>query len=64
MNRIREMREAAKMNQRQLAEKTHIPQSLLSNLEREVRQPWPAAAKKIARALKTPVAELFPNLGK
>ena len=60
-NNLREKREASGLNQRELAEKVHMPQSMLSDIERGVRKPWPKVAKKLSRVLKVPVRELFPE---
>jgi len=61
VNNLREKREEGGISQRQLAEKVHYPQSTISELERGVRKPWPKVAKKLSRALKMPVNELFPQ---
>lgn len=60
-NRIREAREAKGWNQRELAEATHTCQAIISEVERGVRRPWPRVAKKVARALKASVEEIFPD---
>jgi transcriptional regulator with XRE-family HTH domain len=60
-NNLRSKREASGLNQRELAEKAHIPQSTVSELERGARKPWFKVAKKLARVLKVPIHELFPQ---
>jgi transcriptional regulator with XRE-family HTH domain len=60
-NKLREIREAKGFNQRELAEKAHSPQSTLSELERGARRPWPKVAKRLSKALDTPIEELFPD---
>lgn len=59
-NRIREIRESIGWNQRELAEAAHVCQTTISELEREVRKPWPAVIKKLSRALKVKSEEIFP----
>lgn len=60
-NNLREKREIRGLNQRELAEKAHIPQSTVSELERGVRKPWLKVAKKLSRALGITIQELFPD---
>ena len=60
-NKIRQAREAKSWNQRQLAEATHTCQALISELERDIRKPWPKVAKKLSQALEVPIEELFPE---
>ena len=60
-SRIREAREAKGWNQRELAEATHTCQAIISELERENRKPWLKVAKKLSKALKVPIEELFPE---
>ena len=60
MSILRTKREATGLNQRELAEKAHVPQSTVSELERGTRKPWPKVARKLSRILKMPVSELFP----
>ena len=61
MNRVRQIREMKGMNQRQLAERTHTPQSLVSSIERGVIKPWLKVMKRLSKALKVPARELFPE---
>ena len=61
MSILRTRREASGLNQRELAEKVHIPQSIISDLELEKRKPWPRIKRKLARVLKTTEDELFPK---
>ena len=63
MEKLREVRLAKGLNQRELAERSHTAQSLVSALERGVVKPWPKVAKKLARALGASVEELFPAEG-
>ena len=51
-NRLREIRETKGWNQRELAEATHVCQTVISDLEREVRKPWPLVVKRLSKALK------------
>ncbi len=61
-NNLKEKRQEAGLNQRQLAEKAHLPQSAVSDIELGKREPWPKALKRLARALKVEISELFPDL--
>jgi len=61
MNRLRAMRFARGLNQRELSEKAHTPQSLVSAIERGVLKPWPAVIGRLAKALECPQSELFPD---
>ena len=60
-NQIKEVRLMKGLNQRELSEKTHTPQSIISSLERGVLKPWPKVMKKLSRVLKTPAEVLFPE---
>lgn len=60
-NKLREIREARGLNQRELAEKAHTPQSTISELERGVRRPWLKVARRLSKTLDTPIEELFPD---
>ena len=63
-NHVREVRENAGLKQRELAEITHLPQSLISDLERGTRKVWDSAALKISHVLGVAVDELFPGTNK
>ena len=63
MNRVRVLREIKGLNQRELSELTHTPQSLISAIEREVMKPWFSVAKRLSSVLDTPITELFPDDG-
>ncbi|MBI2934901.1 MAG: helix-turn-helix transcriptional regulator [Chloroflexi bacterium] len=56
---ITEYRLAAGLSQRELAERCHVVQSCLCEIEHGKRRPWPKLARKLARVLKVPVAELL-----
>jgi len=60
-NRLRECRIANGLNQRQLAEKTHTAQSLISTLERGNIKPWPKVMLRLSKVLKVSRKELFPE---
>lgn len=60
-NNLRKAREERGLNQRELAEKAHIAQSLVSHMETGRIKPWPKAARKLARVLKVRREELFPD---
>jgi transcriptional regulator with XRE-family HTH domain len=61
MNRVKEIRQAKGLNQRQLAELSHTPQSAVSNIELGRWQAWPKVMQRIAQALRVRVEELFPE---
>jgi transcriptional regulator with XRE-family HTH domain len=61
MNKIRQIREMKGLNQRQLAEKAHTAQSLISNLEHDRMKPWPKVIRRLSRVLKVSRQELFPE---
>jgi len=61
MNRVREYREAAGLNQRQLAERCHISPSIISEVENQNRRSYPKVRRQIARVLRVPIREVFPN---
>ena len=60
-NELREFRLEKGLNQRELSEKAHTPQSIVSALERGVLIPWPNVAKRLSNALSVPINELFPD---
>jgi len=60
-NRIREKREALRMSQVKLATLTGIANGCISDFELGKREPWPSARKRLAVALGTTEAELFPT---
>jgi transcriptional regulator with XRE-family HTH domain len=57
--KIRELREAAKLTQEDLAHEARISTSTLSRIERGNYQPRLDTLGKLAQALKVPVAELL-----
>ena len=61
MNRVRQVREARGLKQRELSEQAHTCQALVSSIEREVLKPWPKVAERLSEALGVPVEELFPQ---
>ena len=61
MNKLREIRLAMGLNQRELSEASHTPQALVSALEREVLKPWPSVAQRLSQALGVPPEKLFPE---
>lgn len=61
MNRVKEIRQAKGLNQRQLAELSHTPQSAVSNIELGRWKAWPEVMQRIAQALGVCVEELFPE---
>jgi putative transcriptional regulator len=61
MNRVKEIRIAKGLNQRELAELSHVCQTIISDVERGTRKPWASLITKLARVLKVRKEELFPN---
>ena len=60
---LREARFRKGLNQYDISLKTGIPQSKISLFENHYLTPKPEEAQKIARALRLPVTELFPENG-
>lgn len=63
MNRIREIREAVRMAQKELAEKVGISCPFLCDLEKNRRGAKPETYQRIADALNVPVTELMQKAG-
>lgn len=61
MNKLRQVREARGLNQRQLSELSHTPQSLVSAIERGALKPWLRVAERLSEALGIAIEELFPE---
>ena len=59
--KVRQSRIRKGLNQRELSQRAGICQSILSDIERGTRQPWPAIAQRLAQALDVEVKTLFPN---
>jgi transcriptional regulator with XRE-family HTH domain len=57
--RLREVRQAQGLTQEHLAEKASLSLNFLNLIERGERGPSFDSLERLARALKTPVAELF-----
>jgi len=60
-NNLRAFRLRKGLNQRELSEASHTPQSIISALERGVLKPWPKVKRRLTRVLKTTQEELFPE---
>lgn len=60
-NRVKKIRESLGLKQRELAEQIHACQSDISALETGRLRPRIGLARKLSRALKVPVRELFPD---
>ena len=60
-NRVKEVREKAKMSQVELARRTFIASTNISSIECGRLAAWPKARKALARVLNVPEAELFPE---
>lgn len=58
-NNVRILREKRGLNQRQLAEKAHVAQSMVSDIELGKRKPWPKVKRDLAEVLGVPEEELF-----
>jgi transcriptional regulator with XRE-family HTH domain len=61
MTKLRELRVAKGLNQRELSEASHTPQAIVSALERDVLKPWPKVAQRLSDALGVPAEQLFPQ---
>lgn len=61
MNKVKVLRSKKGLNQRQLAELSHTPQSLISALERGKVKPWVKLAERLSIALDVPIDEIFPH---
>ena len=61
MNNLREIRIIKRLNQRQLSELSHTPQSIVSSIERGVLKPWTKVAQRFSGVLGIPPNELFPD---
>lgn len=59
--RLRNARELRGLNQRQLAERMHVAQPLVSWVETGRMKPWPAFMERAAEALGLSIEELFPE---
>jgi transcriptional regulator with XRE-family HTH domain len=63
-NKLREIRTARGLSQLQLSFLSQVPNCVISDIERGIRQPWPKVRHALARTLKIPILELFPNSDK
>ena len=61
-NRLRKIRERQKLNQRQLAEACHTPQSLICAVEKGTKATWPKLTQSLCRVLNVNPKEIFPYL--
>ena len=64
MNAIRQRRLALGLSQIKLANRTGLSNGYISDFELGKRQPWPKARKALAKALKVPASEIFPDEGR
>lgn len=62
-NKIRELREKLGLSQSQLARKAAVNQSFLSLVENKKTTPYPKFKRNVARVLRCPIDEVFPNEG-
>ena len=61
-NNLRKLRQHINMNQRQLAEVVHTPQSLISDVERGQKATWPKLTDKLCVVLDKRPRDIFPYL--
>lgn len=61
MNTLLEERRERGLNQRELSELSHTPQSLVSAIERGALKPWPKVAERLSSVLGVPIERLFPE---
>ncbi len=61
-NRLKFYRTKRKLSQRELASAAGLTQPTIQRIEAHVNAPEPRSAESIAKALDTPLAEVFPNL--
>jgi len=61
MTKLRDVRVAKGLNQREVSEASHTPQAIVSALERGVLKPWPKVAQRLSKALGVPAEQLFPE---
>lgn len=61
MNTVHKVRQSKGINQRQLSELSHTPQSLVSAIERGMLKPWLKVAQRFSLVLEVPIEELFPE---
>jgi len=62
-NKVREFREKAGISQTELARRIRIACTNLSAVECGRLAPWPKVRKALARELKIPESDLFPDNG-
>ena len=60
-SKVREFREKAGLSQSELGRRAGIAESNLSKIENGLWQAWPKARRRLARALKVRISELFPE---
>jgi len=62
-NKLREIRLGLGLSQLQLSFLSHVPNCVISDIERGIRTPWPKARRLLAQALRLPEREIFPDNG-
>lgn len=62
-SKLREIRTGLGLSQLQLSFLSRVPNCVISDFERGIRQPWPKAKRLLAEALRRPVNEVFPDNG-
>ena len=61
-NNLKRIRQSKKLNQRQLAEAVHTPQSLISDVERGQKATWPKLTERLCVMLGREPRDIFPYL--
>lgn len=61
-NHLRKIRERRNLNQRQLAEACHTPQSLICAVEKGTKATWPKLTQRLCCILQVGSKEIFPYL--
>ena len=61
-NNLRKIREKRNLNQRELAEACHTPQSLISDVERGQKATWPKLTARLCQVLNVTPKDIFPHL--
>ena len=62
-NKLREIRTGLGLSQLQLSFLSRVPNSVISDFERGIRNPWPKARRALAQALRMPEGAIFPDNG-
>ena len=63
VNHVKARRQEMGLSQAELSRRTRINAPNLSAIENGQREAWPRARRRLARALKMPESDLFPEKG-